>query len=240
MARLHKKDLKQDEFYSTVDRAYVALAENTERWLYPLLGALALLLAVYLGWLYLDHRESRASFFLYEAIQADLDNAPREDVTAKFQTVLDKHPRSDAAEMARWFLAHHQIEKWDRAAALPVVEEFARRRDGFGGLARYKLALLYAAERREAEAEALLIEMLDDPDSLLTPDTLVLTLARLYVRMERLEDAETRYRQMLNDFPTSSLAGAARREMEALPKREAMAGPAGMTAPSAAPSADAN
>lgn len=221
MAQLRKKDLREDEFISTVDKAYLFLSENTERWLYPLLGVLAAALAVYLGWLYLDHRENRAAFFLHEALSAKVKNAPAEEVEAKLRFVLERHPRSDAAEMARWFLAHHHVEQWNREAAVPVVEEFARRKDGLGSLASYKLALLYAADGREAEAEAMLLEMLSDPDAAITADVIIAALARLYAATGRYEEAEQRYRQVLADFPGSALTQAVQRELETLPRGRA-------------------
>jgi hypothetical protein len=56
MARLHRKDLREDEFYTAVDRAYIYLSENAARWFYPLVAALLVVLAVYGVYVYWQHR----------------------------------------------------------------------------------------------------------------------------------------------------------------------------------------
>ena len=216
MARLRKKDLREDEFYTVVDRAYVYLSENAERWFYPLVASLLIVLAVYGVYVYWQHRENKASFLVYEAFRARENDEPTEAIQARWQTVLDRYPRSDSAQVARWYLMHHRLEAWDEEGALPTLEEMADRPDDLGQLASYKLALLYASLGRYDEADEILTQILQAEQGLFTADLLIVTRARVFKEAGLLSEAEEQYTIFLNDYPTSAMRRQASAEFGAL------------------------
>ncbi len=216
MARLHKKDVRGDEFYTAVDRAYVYLSENTERWFYPLVAVLLVVLAVYGVYVYWQHRENKASFLVYDAFRAQKNDEPPEAILERWQTVLDRYPRSDAAQVARWYLMHHRLEAWDEEGALPTLEEMADRPDDLGQLASYKLALLYASRGRYDEADEILTRLLQTEQGLFTADLLVVARARVFKEAGRLSEAGEQYSIFLNEYPTSAMRSRVSDELDAL------------------------
>jgi predicted negative regulator of RcsB-dependent stress response len=216
MARLHKKDVREDEFYTAVDRAYVYLSENAERWFYPLVAVLLVALAVYGVYVYWQHRENKASLLVYDAFRAQKNDEPPEAILGRWQTVLDRYPRSDAAQVARWYLMHHRLEVWDEEGALPALEEMADRPDDLGQLASYKLALVYASRGRYDEADEILTRLMSTEQGLFTTDLLVVARARVFKEAGRLSEAEEQYSIFMNEYPTSAMRGRVSDELDAL------------------------
>ncbi|UCF80963.1 MAG: tetratricopeptide repeat protein [Acidobacteriota bacterium] len=225
MARLHKKDVREDEFYTAVDRAYVYLSENAERWFYPLAAVLLVALAVYGVYVYWQSRENKASFLVYEAFRAQENDEPPEAILERWQTVLNRYPRSDAAQVARWYMMHHRLEAWDEEGALPTLEEMADRPDDLGQLASYKLALLYASSERYDEADEILTRLMETEQGFFTTDLLIVARARVFREAGRLSEAEEQYTIFLNEYPASAMRSQVSDEFDAL--RETMVGTVG-------------
>jgi tetratricopeptide (TPR) repeat protein len=153
---------------------------------------------------------------VYEAFRAQQNDEPPEAILERWSTVLDRYPRSDAAQVARWYLMHHRLEAWDEEGALPTLEEMADRPDDLGQLASYKLALLYTSRGRYDEADEILTRLLQAERGLFTADLLVVSRARVFKESGRLSEAEEQYSIFLNEYPTSAMRSRVSDEFDAL------------------------
>jgi TolA-binding protein len=225
MKVLHKKDLRGDEFQDSVESVYEFWIRYGRKYLWPAVGVLVLASGAYAAWLYMDKQERHASFMLGDAFTyysktdatGQHTGEDAEIARQKFQDLVDEHPRSRAALLARWILVSMSMAKLDYAAAQPELEEFAKRHDSYGVLARYSLASLYVSQKRYDEARGLLEGLLNTEDkTILAPETLHLALARVFREEGNHAKAAEHYQVVTSEYPNTESAESAADEMKAI------------------------
>lgn len=252
MARLHRQDLKHDEFVDTLDEILFYL-EDHGRTLVALGVAVALLGGALGGFYWYTEREERraetalgeAQLVLEAAVQPglpalNLSGAQRTfpSVREKYQAaqkafagVREQHPRTRAALLAKHYEALCRYELGETAAATTTLEELSRAADtNEAALASFHLAGFYKAQNRAADAEAIYRRLAEHPTATVPRPLSVLALANLLAPTKP-EEARPLLVGLKADYAGGAIASEAARLLERLPAAQ----PAG-TAPALAAS----
>ncbi|MFQ5778641.1 MAG: tol-pal system YbgF family protein [Terriglobia bacterium] len=245
MARLHRQDLKKDEFIDTLD-GFLLWVEDHGRSLLALA-----VIAVFGGgtvggfYWYFRRQEQKATTALaaalltYEApVQKGLPPLPGQGVQRtftseeekyqaaekEFAAVREQFPRTRAGLMARHYQALCQFQLGRSEAAVTALEEIARAGDrNVAALARLHLAGFYESLGRREEAEKLYRQLAEQPTATVPRELALLSLANLQAGSNPAE-ARQLYNQVKSEFPDSAVASEIDQRLERLP------------APSSAPS----
>lgn len=241
MARIHRKELKHDEFVDTVDRLWMYLEEHGRR-----LGLIALLVvlgAVSVGgyvW-HIRAQEEAAQILLTGAaatfaarVQVGLPPLPGEEesvfsseadkwaaATRKFAGIYEKYPGTHAGLVARHYEGvsrYRAGEKEEGIAILAEVTESGNR--NAAALAKLHLAGFYLDAGRADEAESLYRELIEGSYVTVPQAVAQLDLAAM-LSADRPDEARDLYEAIREDHPDSELAATASRRMGLLPKRAA-------------------
>jgi predicted negative regulator of RcsB-dependent stress response len=250
VARLHRQELKHDEFVDSVDELLLYLEDNWRTLV--ALGVAVLLLGGALAGLYAyseraEHQAERAlgeALIVLEApVQPGLPalNVPgaqrtftseREKYEAakkKFIAVRENYPGARAALLAKHYEADCRFELGETAPATAAMEELSRAADtNEAALASFHLAGFYEAQGRSADAEPIYRRLAAHPADTVPRPLAVLALARL---LSPSNPAEAR--QLLTglkaDYPTGQIGAEATQLLDRLPaptpEKLASAGP---------------
>jgi predicted negative regulator of RcsB-dependent stress response len=223
--RITRKQLKQDEFVSTVDRLVQWVLANWR----PLLAGVAVVCVVgvlgWVGWRWSSARVERASYDLHQAISAyeahlagGEPGTEPEKVKQELEQVIDRYGRSDQADVARIYLARMELADGRRDAARDLLVEVATRHgnDAIGGLATLDLVDLRAASGQVAEVAGELEAMVTRPDSPLPGDAALYELGELFLRQREPDRAKTYFDKLVEEFPQSPYVETARQRIAEL------------------------
>jgi TolA-binding protein len=134
----------------------------------------------------------------------------------KFVEAANAYPTSDAGITARFYAAGilASTGRYGEAEAeyRRVVDQAGK--TIYGRTARLGLAESQLAQGKYDEAIAIYTEMSRDGESTLPLDGILLHLGRAYARAGKKEDATRTFNRVVDEFPQSSYAAEARRELD--------------------------
>jgi len=237
MARLHRQELKHDEFIDTFDELLLYVEDN-----WRTLTALALSVMLAGGGLggfywYSQRQERRAQGALNSAlitfqapIRAGLPPLPGDtqrtfgtekekwDAAIKeFAAVRTDYPRTHAALMAKHYeaLALYQAGETDQATK--DLEELSRAADrNVAALAKFHLAEIHESQGHSPEAEKLFRDLMEHPTQTVPRELSQLALADLLAQSKPVE-ARQLYEQLKADFAGTPVAEEVSRRLDLLP-----------------------
>lgn len=247
MARLHRQELKHDEFVDTFDELLLYVEEHG--WL-----LLTLVLAVVLaggtlgGFYWYSLRQERqattalgAALLTYEApVQTGLPPLPGEGpqktfpsesaklqaAEKEFAAVRQNFPRTRAALLSKHYEALCKFENGETQAALAALEELSRAPDrNVAALAQHRLAGFYESQGRRADAEKLYRQLAEHPTITVPRATAMLALANLLAASNPLE-ARQLLEQVRVEYPNTTISAEATRRLDLLPGRSPAGAPA--------------
>ena len=223
--RITRKQLKQDEFVSTVDTVIHWMSGN---WRPMVAGLGAVCVATLLWWFgttWSASRADQASFLLYQAVRSYSDQLVGAEeeadigvAEAKLGEVIDRFGRSNQADVARVYQARIHIERGELEEARNLLVEVVDRHpsDALGRVATLDLVHLRVASGQGAEVAAELEGMVVGSDPRLPRDTALFELGELYVHQRELERAQEYFQKLVDEFPESPYQGRARRRLSEL------------------------
>jgi len=225
--RITRKQLKEDEFASTIDRALRWLIDHWR----PLAGALGAIIAVVLLWwagsVWSGSRAASASMHLAEAVEtymgegATTTGVPSGDLEAAeaaFRSVVDRYGRSDQGDVARLYLARIMMGRGETDAARDMLLKLSEshRNDALGRVATLDLIALRIESGQAAEVEGELQAMVRGENPRLPRDAALYELGVLYVKEQRFDEARQYLQQLVDDFPESPYVFTARQRLTEL------------------------
>lgn len=223
--RITRKQLKQDEFVSTVD---TVIQWGAGYWR-PIAAGLAVLCAIvvlwWIGTRWSSSRADHASYMLYEAVSAyeqELagggDPGAASDAEAQLREVIDRYGRSDQADTARVYLAKMHVERGETEAARGLLVEVIDRHadDVLARLATLDLIHLRVASGEHAEVAQELEAMVAGSDHRLPRDSALFELGELYVTQRDADQARVYFQKLVDDFPNSPYVSRARQRLAEL------------------------
>jgi predicted negative regulator of RcsB-dependent stress response len=206
VARITRKELKSDKFALEVGQTVSFFEEHRDKVLrYGAVGLGVTVLAI--GWFYYQkHQRAAREEALTSAITVQEmgigtptsgnlsfpTQAAKDEVTTKaFSSLAAKYPGTTEAEIAQYYLGAIAADASNMAEAEKHFREVAQHGDtAFASLAKLSLAQLCYANGRDAEGEALLRELIQNPTAMVSKDEASITLAR-YLIAKRPGEART-------------------------------------------------
>ena len=223
--RITRKQLKQDEFVSTVD---TIIQWGAGYWRPVAVGLAVVCAVVLLWWLgsrWGASRADQASYLLYQAVSAYEEQmaggaspAVGEDAEARLREVIDRYGTADQADTARVYLAKLHIDRGETELARSLLVEVIDRHaeDALGRLATLDLIHLRAASGESAEVAQELEAMVAGADRRLPRDTALYELAELFVLQRDVERARSYFQKLVDEFPSSPYMSRARQRLAEL------------------------
>lgn len=233
-AHLSRKDLKTDEVREALDRLVVAMSHH---WRKIVLAATAVIIAILAAWAAVSlssAREDRAQRDLVAALRiydAQLDTiAPQPDgdpptfstasersrlASERFQALVDSYSSSDAARVARGYLAEMLASDGNLAAAQEIWRDLESAGGSDALAATIDLNLISAA-RSEGRLEELASDLrsrLERSDQALPEDSLMYELGTTLEALDRDAEAETIFQRLVDEHPSSPFAFEARQKL---------------------------
>ena len=221
--RLTRKQIKNDEFITTIDRWIHWVGNN---WQQAVIG-LGAAVVVGLMWWGVSAILASRSMAASEAMGVALDtyNAPvgkdaPADAKIKFASDTErlaaaekafaalkaKYSLSKEAKLATLFLARIAADRGDLAKAITQLGELTSGKSG-GDVTRLAMLALVRLRLDKGEAAALVPElqvMADGKDSRLPQDIALFELGQVLEKQGKSEDAAKAYRKLLEQFPESA------------------------------------
>ncbi len=218
--RITRKQLKQDEFVSTVDTVVHWFIDN---WRPVAAGLGAVTVVVLLWWVvasWSGSRADQASYLLYQAV-TEYENQLGESsqataaVEEKLREVMERYGRSDQADVARVYLARLLLERGEYGAARNLLVEVVDRHptDAVGRIAAIDLMELRVTRGETAEVARELEAMVATPGPGLPQDTALFKLAELLVSQNDFDRAREYLQKLLTEFPESPYVAPARQRL---------------------------
>ena len=230
MDRQHRRDLKHDRFVDEIGTLSSRARENQRLLLGIAIAAVVIAVLGYGIYFYRSTREEKAQAALASAIEtmeSPLINPEQPSPTAKFKTEADRssaaekqfrtvvsgYGSSDAADVARLYLARIEASRGNNSTARKLLQEFIADHPDhlLVGSARFSLYQLRidAGETNQVVSE--LNAELAKPDPVLPSDTLLAILARAYEVQGNPAKSRDMYRRIATEFPDSPYALDAQR-----------------------------
>lgn len=232
--RLKRKQIKQDQFITLIDRGVAWMGQNWRTASIVLGCALALGLLYWGATLVLSSRGGAAAHALSEAIatfaapvgEASGDgkgkrfatDAERLDAAEKaFERVSSRYRFTASGRTAKLYLARLAEERGDVEKAIRLLSELADRRSDSPvvGLATLDLFRLRLARGEGKQLLKELEAMVAGKDPRLPRDVALFQLAQMWEREGNLEEAVRLYRKLTEDFPESPYKFEAQQRLNA-------------------------
>jgi predicted negative regulator of RcsB-dependent stress response len=223
--RITRKQLKQDEFVSTMDTVIHWFGGNWR----PVIGGLGVVCAAVLLWWigtsWSSARADKASFLLYQAMMAYEEElagtepaVEGDDAVSKLQKVIASYGSSDQADVARVYLARMKMDDGDLESARDLLVDIADRRsnDAVGRVATLDLVHLRVASGQGSEVAQELEAMVAGVDRRLPRDVALYELGELYLRDKNYDQARQYFQRLVDEIPESPYMGRARRRISEL------------------------
>ena len=215
MARITRKELKSDKFALEVGQTVSFFEEHREKIFRY--GAVALGVVVLLaGWtVYQRHQRAAREEALASAIT--MQDAPvgapnaggltfpsqaakDEAMTKTYASLAAKYSGTSEGEIAQYYLGVIDAEGSKLPEAEKHFQEVAQHGDAkLASVARFSLAQVYYAEGRDAQGEAILRDLIQNPTTLVSKDQATFTLVR-YLMIKQPAEA----RKLLDPLKTAS------------------------------------
>ena len=215
MARITRKELKSDKFALEVGQTVTFFEEHRDKIFRY--GAIALGVAVLIvGWVYYQkHQRAIREEALATAIslqEASIGQpgakgvnfptqAAKDELTTKtFSSLATKYSGTTEGEVAQYYLGAIAADGAKMAEAEKHFQEVAQHGDaGFASLAKFSLAQIYFGDGRDAQGEAILRDLIQNPTTLVSKDQATITLAH-FLLIKRPAEA----RKLLDPLKTAT------------------------------------
>jgi tetratricopeptide (TPR) repeat protein len=196
VARISRKELKQDKFAEDVGLTVDFLSEHRQeaiKYGVALLVVIVLIAGLYYWFAHRRTERHAALTAALEVSQAPVGPPQEGQLTRSFPTepekqkaamaafgdVAAKYSGSDEAAVAQYYLGTAAVTGGKLAAAeLAFKEAIDSGNANYGSLAKVALANVYKAERRQPEGEKLLQSLIDKPTDFVSKEEATIALAR--------------------------------------------------------------
>ncbi len=230
--RITRKQMKKDEFVSTVSKIAMYIEEHWQLFAYGI-GAIAVnILIIFSTVYYLNYKEENLVRVLNQGIEyfhapisveSDQNIASIEPTfkTEKeryqealkiFQQILEEAPRSRVAALALYYsgLSHFHLEMYPEASK--DLEEFIAQAEEtlLRDVARSSLAQAYSRGDNYEASARVWSELAEDQTSLYPQADALLHLAEAKAAQGKTEEAMDIYKRIVNEFPGTMAAMEAR------------------------------
>jgi TolA-binding protein len=241
MKSIERHKLKENEFARTVAQAR-EMVETRGAQITKIIGGLALLIALVGGYAWWkSSRDAKANGLLADALatyempvvppQPPAPGSPPpvpqpgtfqsqterlEASLPKFLQAANANPNSDAGITARFHAAGILAAQGKHAEAEQRYKEVVDKAGStiYGRTARLGMAEAAVAQGKFDSAIAVYTELSRDTNSTLPLDSVLMHLGRAYARAGKKEEAVRSFTRVIDEFPQSTYAADARREME--------------------------
>lgn len=232
---ISRKELKQDKIKETIEHGAEAVFSHGQ---FAFILVVMILVAAlgYGGWrLYIDRQTGQASISFDAGMKAyqgrigtgpdpadptesvyPNENARVQDALGKFTAVADKYPSTNPGKLARYYsaLCLEDLERHNQA-----LEELKKISGGsdkeLSAMAQYQTAVIEVRTGKTDDAIKL-FRALADKRSAIVPRPLVLLELAGALRHSNPKEAASIYEQIKKEFPDTTLADQADRELESL------------------------
>jgi predicted negative regulator of RcsB-dependent stress response len=215
VARITRKELKSDKFALEVGQTVTFFEEHRDKIFRY--GAIALGVAVLIvGWVYYQKHQRAAreealatAISLQEASIGQPDTrgvnfqtqAAKDELTTKtFSSLATKYSGTTEGEVAQYYLGAIAADGSKMADAEKHFQEVAQHGNAsFASLAKFSLAQIYFGDGRDAQGEAMLRDLIQNPTTLVSKDQATITLAH-FLLIKRPAEA----RKLLDPLKTAT------------------------------------
>lgn len=193
--RITRKELKTDKFAVEVEHTVDFVAEHRRQLiLYGSIAVAVVAIAVSI-YFFMRHQQTVREQALADAItiqQAPIgpanpnalmtfptDDAKRAAETKAFSELAAKYPGTNEGAIAKYYLGSIASDQGKLADAQKFFQEAAAASDkNYASLARFSLALVYLAEKRQADADPILRDLIAHPTLLVSKEQATIELAK--------------------------------------------------------------
>ncbi len=222
--RITRKQLKEDEFVSTMDQL---IRRFGEYWKHALAAIGAVLLMVFVWWAvgqWSGKQADTASMKLnqvittYQEALAPDGGGDLAEAEAGFTEVIEEYGRTSQADVARLYRARIQLGRGetDTARATLVKLVSGHKDDAIGRLAALDLVRLRTASGQGAEVAAELEKMVVGRSSQLPRDVALFELGEVFIAEQKPDQAREYFQKLVDEFPESPYVGEARTRLDQL------------------------
>ncbi len=198
MARITRKELKQDKFALEVEHTAEFFEEHkAEIYRYGTAGVVVLLLIFGYFW-YSRSQKANREQALSKAIQVQeapvtaananggltfpTQQAKDQEATRVFTDLKNKYPGSTEGEIAEYYLGAVLSDEGKLAEAEKSFQEVAQKgNEKYASLAKLSLAQIYFADGRAAQGESMLRDLMAHPTIFVSKEQAQITLARYLI-----------------------------------------------------------
>ncbi len=204
--KISKKDLlnKPDEFISLSTRMMIWGKDNYSKVIWIGSG-IVLLLILYFGYSAYRNRQENLAHNKYFSSLEQTDPAQK---SKQLEEIIKDYPRTRGAYMAMVTLGHLYYQKKNYPQAITAYQSALDKGSfppGFRVLIQGNLAYAYEEKGDYPQAARLFSEIAQAKTTLLKEDAM-LSLARVYQKMDKKEATKTAYQDFIKSFPKSIYA----------------------------------
>ena len=234
MDRQHRRDLKHDKFVDEIGTLSSRAKENQRLLISIAVAAVVIAVLGYGFFFFRTTREQKAQTALAAAVETMesplvAEGQPQPPSTAKYKTeaertaaaekqfrgVVSSYASTDAADVARIYLARIEASRGNTAAARTFLTKFIADHPNniMVGSARYSLYQLRIDSGETSQVVSEVNAELAKSDPVLPADTLLIVLARAYSAQGNDAKSREAYRRITTEFPDSPYALEAQRRI---------------------------
>jgi TolA-binding protein len=215
MSRLSRRQMKRNEMAETVGSVVEYTRDHTRTLLWGAIAVIAVLVLVGAFFIWRGQRGAGATAALAEAMAVEGDEVTAQE---RFQQVVDRYPRSDAADVARVYLAGYAAAAADDAKARELwrAAVSALGDTALGRQAQLNHWELDRSLGRHHELAEEIRALLDAEETALAKDQLLYQLALTLETAGDDAGARDSYLQLVDEHPQSILRGVAQQRADRL------------------------
>ena len=222
--RITRKQMKQDEFVSTMD----SLIRQFGGYWKPALVALGtVLVAVFVWWTFgqwSDSRVDAASARLNEVITAYQEAVTQDgsgdlaEAEAGFADVIEEYGRTPQGDIARLFQARIELGRGETDSARATLVQLVNRHkdDALGRLASLDLVRLRTASGQGAEVATELEKMVVGRNTQLPRDVALFELGEVFIAEHKPDQARESSQKLVKKYTESGYVAQARQRLDEL------------------------
>lgn len=231
-----RHQLKEDRFSQAAAETVHWTVEHKSKIVIATIVLVAAAVIGFGGWYYINSQDEKASVELGAAVRI-LDEPIRQEgvppqpgfpsfassqerateARKKFQSIVDRYPRTRTADMARYFVGLMSSQMGDYTAAERNLQETASSSSkDLAALGKFALASVYQAEKKNTQALDLYRQLADKPTATVTKLTAQLEMARSYENQQKPDEAKRIYEQIQKENPATEAAQLAQQRSEKL------------------------